>query len=294
MQFRPLPASLDPRVREWAEALRAIAVATRLPTLGELAGRLNFAPSTLSRYLAGERPEAAYEIVGPLLGLVPDPDRRRWAPDRLAVLSRAAAAAHAADRGVPLSAVAGVRAVAVLPDEPTASGPASAAAPSPPAASTTPAEPFAVPGPQAPVSPAPPRRRRPRRRLAVVAAGGVVTGIVVAGAVVATRPGAEPKPTGIAYAANRAAHAEYYRRSGQFVLADDRADSLSAILQYSIDGKAQKDEYDSAGRGSRKTIELGVPPVQHPAAKLRYRVCVGSKRDSVPPTNCGDWITDLL
>jgi hypothetical protein len=67
MQLQELPPDLPPAVQHWAEALRSLAHASGERSSATLARRLHCAPATLSRYLRGQRPLAAYNAIVPRL-----------------------------------------------------------------------------------------------------------------------------------------------------------------------------------------------------------------------------------
>jgi transcriptional regulator with XRE-family HTH domain len=85
--FEPLPKDMPRSVREWAEGLREIARATGL-SLRQLADRLHCSPSTLSRYLSGERVvQDAWDMVDPIL-VVLEENGRKPGVDREELRSR--------------------------------------------------------------------------------------------------------------------------------------------------------------------------------------------------------------
>jgi hypothetical protein len=280
LQLKDLPDGLDPYVREWAEALRGVARATGAPTSAALAERLHIAAPTLSRYLAGERVEGALQTLPALLGLVPE-QRRRWSLVELDLLGRRTLALQPAPIPPPRA----------TPDHTPDLPPTPAAPPPDLAAPSGPGEPAG----QAAVAvleagPEPSGSGRHWRAVLVVGIAVIVLAAGVGGALLAW--GGNERPTSVAYAANRAAHAEFYRSSKRFVVADDHGDSLSAIVQYSIAGTPYPDVYNGQGRGTRKTFDLPLPPSGDLVGAVVFRVCVGSKKDRVPARECGAWTTD--
>jgi hypothetical protein len=67
MQLQELSLDLPAEVRRWAEALRHLTGCSGEQTAAALAQRLHCAPATLSRYLQGQRPHAAFDAVVPPL-----------------------------------------------------------------------------------------------------------------------------------------------------------------------------------------------------------------------------------
>jgi hypothetical protein len=67
MQFKELLAWLPMEVRQWAETLRELAKACGEETSRALATRLPRTEGTMSKYLKGDSPKAAYETVVPKL-----------------------------------------------------------------------------------------------------------------------------------------------------------------------------------------------------------------------------------
>jgi hypothetical protein len=113
------------------------------------------------------------------------------------------------------------------------------------------------------------------------------------------------KPSSSAQSAHHAAHADFYRQDGQFVLSDDRGDGKSAILELRINGTVTGSYYNYQGETGeifdRKTgftkynppkvfKPLGLPP----DGLIEFRVCVGKAGDNeIPQDSCGPWAPDL-
>jgi hypothetical protein len=116
MQLQELPEDLSAEIRRWATTLRELADATGEPTATALAAKLNCSPPTLSRYLQGQRPQSAFDLVVPqMVTLAAKRGKQTWSIDGLRTLANQAAGTLTSDTVDALAPGPGVNLTSSLP-----------------------------------------------------------------------------------------------------------------------------------------------------------------------------------
>ena len=107
---------------------------------------------------------------------------------------------------------------------------------------------------------------------------------------------AEPqKVSSNAVSREEAAHAEFYRDDGSFLLYDDSPDGKAAVLVTTIDGSPPRRWYNVRGHTYGKSNAQPKPidlPGFTDSSTVKYRVCVGEYKAPLPDDTCGTWTTD--
>lgn len=289
MDLHELPSDLPEPVERWARALRQLAKGSGYPSVRQLARALNFAPASLSRYLKGERPAAAWLVAERIANLAAARNSQSLPHDALRSLWEQAVRAVA--DGVQDQAV---------PQQP--GGPASQPAGPQPVLQT-----FLV-------LPTPPRRGSGWRwfRIAVVieqrrrilaAAVAVIFPCLWASGSFYGRSELLPPASSSATSAPRPdgkpgffGHAVLYRQLARLVLFDDAPDGRASIADIRINGKPIDPHYNSHGL----TDPSHPPHIVNlsdygfePSDTIEYQVCAGQTANRGEPLKrCGQPVID--